>query len=131
MALNFLRENPLGSLVDRPVTAPAQKQPVHKISKVNFFLLLVANLTLWIYVSGFYLEINPTSTRESMQEFAKRRGLMVTGIVCNSKMQAAIISDEIYNIGDTVKGYTVVDINKQGVEFKKGKKKIFKQVASL
>ena len=131
MALNCLRENPLGSLLDRPVTASAHKQPVHKISKVKFFLLLAANFTLWICVSGFYLEINPASIRESMHEFARRRGLVVTGVVCNSKMQSAIISDEIYSIGDTVKGYIVVDINKQGVEFKKGKKKIFKQVASL
>ena len=131
MALNFLRENPLASLQDRPVEAPARKQSVHKIPKLKFFLLLAAKLTLWICVSGFYLEINPASIRESMHEFNRRRGLVVTGVVCNSKMQSAIISDEICNIGDTVKGYTIVNINKQGVEFKKGKKKIFKEIAPL
>ena len=66
-----------------------------------------------------------------MHEFSRRRGLVVTGVVCNAKMQAAIISDEIHKVGDTIKGYTIVDINKGGVEFKKGKKKIFKEVASL
>lgn len=131
MSLNYLKENSVGALLDKSAGLSQAKSPAKKFSKKKFFILLAANLTLWLFVSGFYLDISPASIRESIREFARRRGLVVTGVVCNSKMQAAIISDEIHNVGDTIKGYTIVAIYKQGVEFKKGKKKIFKEVASL
>jgi len=131
MTLSFLRENQFGSWQDKPAKVPGPKQRAGKLPKVKFFVLLAANLMLWLCVSGFYLEVSPASVKESVHEFSRRRGLVVTGVVCNAKMQSAIISDEIHNIGDNVKGYTIVNINKQGVEFKKGQKKIFKKIASL
>ncbi len=127
MTLKYLREYSLGSQSSTSNSAKRKKP----LSKKKFFILLAINLALWLCVSGFYLEINPGSIKESWHEFSKRKGLLVTGVVCNSKMQAAIISEEVYKVGDTVKGYTVIEINKEGVEFKKGKKQVFKKVTSV
>ncbi|MBL7216011.1 MAG: hypothetical protein ISS71_10070 [Phycisphaerae bacterium] len=130
MSLNYFKEYSLGSVSEK-VTPQGHNNLHPKMSKPKFFVLLTSNVLLWLFVSGFYLEINPASMRESIHEFSKRRGLVVTGVVCNSKMQAAIISDEIYSIGDSVKGYTITNINREGVELKKGKKKVFKKITSL
>ncbi len=127
MALKYLKERPFDSCIETSA-ATSRKKP---FSKKKFLVLFGVNLALWLTVSGFYLEISPSSVRESFHEFSKRRGLVVSGVVCNSKMQAAIISDNVYEIGDEVKGYTIIDINKDGVEFKKGKKQVSKKVTSL
>ena len=127
MALNYLRERTFDFNHETSAVSSCKKPR----SKKKFFVLLAMNLTLWLSVSGFYLEISPASIRESWHDFSKRRGLIVSGVVCNSKMQAAIISDEIYEIGDMVKGYKITNINKEGVELKKGRKQVFKKVTSL
>ncbi|MBC8378789.1 MAG: hypothetical protein H8E62_06410 [Planctomycetes bacterium] len=127
MALNYLKEGTFDFDHETP-TASFRKKP---LSKKKFLVLLVMNLTLWLSVSGFYLEISPASMKESLHEFSKRRGVVVSGVVCNSKMQAAIISDEIYEVGDMVKGYRIINIKNDGVELKKGRKQVFKKVVSL
>lgn len=131
MALNFHKEDPLLSLLETTARGPHKKPGTNKLSRPKFFILLTCNLLLWLFVSGFYLNVTPSTIRESFRECSKRRGLVVTGVVCNKKMQAAIISDKIYEVGDEVKGYTIIEINKEGVEFKKGEKKIFKKISSL
>ena len=130
MALNYLKEQPLGSLSDKAGRSSRRKSRPKKMSKPKFFILLVSNLMLWLFVSGSYLNITPDSISRSLKEYTKPRGLVVTGVIYNSKMQAAIISDQIYYVGDAVKGFTITEINPDGVEFKKGEKKLFKEVTS-
>ena len=131
MALNFYKEDSLISLMETAAQRPHKKTGANKLSKPKFFILLTCNLLLWLFVSGFYLNVTPATIRESFREYSKRRGLVVTGVVCNKEMQAAIISDKIYEVGDEVKGYTIVEINKEGVEFRKGERKIFRKISSL
>lgn len=131
MALDFIRDNPLSMLLETADSGSKKKTTVRKLSKKKFFVLMVLNLAVWLSVLSYYLEFGPATVKESMREFSRRRGLNVTGVVCNSKMQAAIISDEICNVGDTIKGFTITRINRDGVEFKKGRKTFFKEVASF
>ena len=48
------------------------------------------------------------------------RGCAMNSLICTRIM-----------VGDEVKGYTIVEINNEGVEFKKGEKKIFRKISSL
>jgi hypothetical protein len=38
--------------------------------------------------------------------------------------------DQFYEVGDTVKGFTITGISQSGVEFRKNKKAVFKEVTS-
>ena len=89
------------------------------------------NLMIWLCVSGFYTGTSLASVSESVQDLFRGRELVITGVVCNSKMQAAIISDEICKVGDTVQGYTVIAISKYCVELKKGEKLVSKRMVLL
>jgi len=128
MSLSFLRENPLSDTLVKPDRKT--KSPPRKISKKKFCLLLAGNLIVWLCVSGFYLDITPATIKHTMRQVSKQRSIIVNGIVCNSKMQAAIIADDVYEVGDTIKGYTIVNISRHGVEFVKGEKRFVKQVTS-
>lgn len=132
MTLNYLKEDSLSSRLET-VTAPVHQKSRRKFSKLKFFTLLVLNLFVWVFIGSFYLdcEITPTTIKQTFREYTKGRGLVVTGVVCNSKMQAAIISNEIYYVGDAVKGFTITAITQNGVEFRRGQKKLFKKVTSL
>ena len=47
-------------------------------------------------------------------------------------MQAAIIADDVYYyVGDAAKGFTITEINKNGVELRRGPGKMFKMVSPM
>jgi hypothetical protein len=54
--------------------------------------------------------------------------LGVSGIVYNETSPSAIISNQVYGIGDVVDGYTISRITRTEVEFQKGDKIILRQV---
>ena len=73
-----------------------QETASKKMSKPKFFVLFGLQPSVVVVCVRILSGYTPASIKQSFREYAKRRGLVVTGVVCNSKMQAAIISDEIY-----------------------------------
>ena len=73
----------------------------------------------------------PSQDKANVWRLFKETGLVITG-VCNSRMQAAIIADDVYYyVGDAAKGFTITEINKNGVELRRGPGKMFKMVSPM
>lgn len=131
MGLDYLKKETRNSSEVTTAAQRRKKTRVNRISKPKFFTLLTANLLLWLFVSGACPDITLSSIGQSFRTCLKKRNLAVTGVICDSKTQSAIIADEIYNVGDTVRGFTITAIDQNGVEFKKDGKMIYKEVTSL
>ncbi len=131
MVLAYQKEHILAcDAVSACRSADGKTRP-EKLSKPKIAALVVLNMAVWAIALGFYLEITPVSIQKSVSAYMKRRNLVVSGVVCNSKVQAAIIADSIYGVGDTVRGFTIIEITPQGVELFKDGQTTFKQVAPL
>ena len=126
MALEYLRQNPLNEYMDE---APAGKQhrPKKKISKKKFSALLFGNLAVWVVFLISILDINVLSMDAvSMPHITAN--LDIKGIVYCETSPSVIISKDVYSVGDEVDGYTITNITRTEVEFKKGDKIVIRQV---
>ena len=54
---------------------------------------------------------------EERPRYTKMPTLKIEGMVWNSPRPQAIINGEIFNIGESIKGATIIEINREGVVF--------------
>jgi hypothetical protein len=83
--------------------------------KVKFLLLLVVNVVVWIVVYNIWAG----EAQIPLWEFLTTNRGMVTGIMYNQENPCAIVQGEVVHEGDTVRGYKVVKIRREEVEFEK------------
>ncbi|MHC4291045.1 MAG: hypothetical protein ACYSTR_02370 [Planctomycetota bacterium] len=105
---------------------PTRKRSGWKFSKGRFSALLSGNLIVWVifFVSVFGIDV--FSMGKIPIQIPQKLG--VSGIVYNETSPSAIISNQVYGIGDVVDGYTISRITRTEVEFQKGDKIILRQV---
>ncbi len=93
--------------------------------KAKCLLLLAANVVIWIVVYNIWageVQIPP------VWEFLTANRGMVTGIMYNQENPCAIVYGEVVHEGDTIRGYKVVEIHREEVEFKKDGETFAKRV---
>jgi hypothetical protein len=127
MALNYLRQNLMSGFDNDAVSDPAPKQSGWKFSKGKLSVLLGGNLIVWVIflVSVFDLDVF-SMNRISVPHISQK--LSISGILYNEKTPTAIISNQVYGVGDVVDGYTITRITRTEVEFQKDDKIIIRQV---
>jgi type II secretory pathway component PulC len=102
------------------------KQSKKKLSKGKLSLLLSGNLIVWMIFAVSFLDIKVFSMNTiSLPKIPQK--LAVSGIVYNEKSPSAIISKQVYGVGDVVDGYTISRITRTEVEFEKNGKKLIRQ----
>ena len=127
MALAYLRQNSMsgpdcGATSDSTGKRSAKK----KLPKGKFSLLLSGNLIVWVIFAVSFLDIKVFSMNTiSLPKIPQK--LAVSGIVYNEKSPSAIISKQVYGVGDIVDGYTISRITRTEVEFEKNGKKLIRQ----
>lgn len=94
----------------------------HKI--VKCLLLLAANLVIWIVVYNVWAG----EARIPIWEFLTANRGMVTGIMYNQENPCAIVYGEVVHEGDTIRGYKVVEIRREEIEFEKDGENLIEQV---
>lgn len=117
MALDYLRQSAVNDL-DYTVAKPKavkSKRSFWKIKKSRFFMLFGSNLIVWAVFATVFFDVNVFS----MDIAHLPNKLQVTGIVYNENMPTAIISNQVYEIGEVVDGYTITDISRTEVQFEK------------
>ncbi|MHC4159403.1 MAG: hypothetical protein ACYSSO_10040 [Planctomycetota bacterium] len=92
--------------------------------KVKCLLLLAANLVIWIVVYSVWAG----EARIPIWEFLTANRGMVTGIMYNQENPCAIVYGEVVHEGDTIRGYKVVEIHREEVEFEKDGESLTKRV---
>ena len=124
MTLAFLRQDSMPSVDSSDSTGKRSKK--NKLSKGKFSLLLSGNLIVWMIVAVSFLDIKVFSMNTiSLPKIPQK--LAVSGIVYNEKSPSAIISKQVYGVGDVVDGYTISRITQTEVEFEKNGKKLIRQ----
>ena len=97
-----------------------------KLPKGKLSLLLSGNLIVWMIFAVSFLDIKVFSMNTiSLPKIPQK--LAVSGIVYNEKSPSAIISKQVYGVGDIVDGYTISRITQTEVEFEKNGKKLIRQ----
>ena len=126
MALAYLRQN-LMSSPDSEVTVESagERSVKKKLPKGKFSLLLSSNLIVWVIFAVSMMDIKVFSMNQIPISLPQK--LAVSGIVYNEKSPSAIISKQVYGIGDVVDGYTISRITRTEVEFEKNGKKLLRQ----
>ena len=123
MTLAFLRQDSMPS-VDSSDSMGRQSKK--KLSKGKLSLLLSGNLIVWMIFAVSFLDIKVFSMNTlSLPKIPQK--LAVSGIVYNEKSPSAIISKQVYGVGDVVDGYTISRITRTEVEFEKNGKKLIRQ----
>jgi hypothetical protein len=123
MTLAFLRQDSMPSVGSSDSTG---KQSKKKLSKGKLSLLLSGNLIVWMIFAVSFLDIKVFSMNTiSLPKIPQK--LAVSGIVYNEKSPSAIISKQVYGVGDVVDGYTISRITQTEVEFEKNGKKLIRQ----
>ncbi|MEN8126395.1 MAG: hypothetical protein ABFR90_01175 [Planctomycetota bacterium] len=128
MPLAYLRQNPIPGFGGDAATESAGKRSgKKKLSKSKLSLLLGSNLIVWVIFAVSIMDIKVFSMHgASMPRLPQK--LAVSGIVYNETSPSAIISKQVYDVGDVVDGYTINRITRTEVEFQKGEEKILRQV---
>ena len=96
-----------------------------KLPKGKFSLLLSGNVIIWVIFAVSVMDIKVFSMDQIPLSLPQK--LAVSGIVYNEKTPSAIISKQVYGIGDIVDGYTIIRITRTDVEFEKNGKKLIRQ----
>jgi hypothetical protein len=96
-------------------TVQQEERASHPYKKVKCLLLLAANLAIWIVVYNVWAG----EARIPIWEFLTANRGMVTGIMYNQENPCAIVYGEVVHEGDTIRGYKVVEIRREEVEFEK------------
>jgi hypothetical protein len=123
MTLAFLRQDSMPSVDSSDSMG---KQSKKKLSKGKLSLLLSGNLVVWMIFAVSFLDIKVFSMNSiSLPKIPQK--LAVSGIVYNEKSPSAIISKQVYGVGDVVDGYTISRITQTEVEFEKNGKKLIRQ----
>jgi type II secretory pathway component PulC len=127
MALAYLRQNSMsgpdcGATSDSTGKRSAKK----KLPKGKFSLLLSGNLIVWVIFAVSLMDIKVFSMSAIPLPKIPQK-LAVSGIVYNEKSPSAIISKQVYGVGDVVDGYTISRITRTEVEFEKNGKKLIRQ----
>ena len=126
MALAYLRHNSISGLDSGTTTEPAEKRSVKKkVPKGKFSLLLSSNVIVWVIFAVSMMDIKVFSMNQIPISLPQK--LAVNGIVYNEKTPSAIISKQVYGVGDVVDGYTISRITRTEVEFEKNGKKLIRQ----
>jgi hypothetical protein len=126
MALDYLRQNLMSGMDEDAGSKPTAKRSRWKFSKGKFSLLLSGNLIVWVIFIVSFLDINVFSMNTiSLPKIPQK--LAVSGIVYNEKSPSAIISKQVYSVGDVVDGYTISRITRTEVEFEKNGKKLIRK----
>jgi hypothetical protein len=130
MALEYLRQTVTNGLDDAmsPASKPLKpKRSFWKFPKGKFSVLLGGNLIVWVVFAVSIIDVNVFSMDSiSLPKIPQK--LAVSGIVYSETSPSAIISNQVYGIGDVVEGYTISRITPTEVEFQKDGKKILRQV---
>ena len=124
MTLAFLRQDSMPSVgTSDPMGRRSKKK---KLSKGKLSVLLSGNLIVWMIFAVSFLDIKVFSMNTiSLPKIPQK--LAVSGIVYNEKSPSAIISKQVYGVGDVVDGYTISRITRTEVEFEKNGKKLIRQ----
>jgi len=126
MALTYLRHSTVSAMDDAITSAPRPKEPERKFRKSKFSLLLSSNVIVWAIFAVSLMDIKGFSMNHIPIPHVAQK-LAVSGIVYNEKSPSAIISKQVYGIGDVVDGYTISRITRTEVEFEKNGKKLIRQ----
>ncbi len=108
-------------------TGPAVRQEERASrpnKKVKFLLLLAVNVVVWIVVYNIWAG----EAQIPLWEFLTANRGMVTGIMYNQENPCAIVYGEVVHEGDTIRGYKVVEIRREEVEFEKDGETLAKRV---
>ncbi|MHC5121295.1 MAG: hypothetical protein ACYSO7_07290 [Planctomycetota bacterium] len=115
MTLAFLRQDSMPGVDSSDSMGKRSKK---KLSKGKLSLLLSGNLVVWMIFAVSFLDIKVFSMNSiSLPKIPQK--LAVSGIVYNEKSPSAIISKQVYGVGDVVDGYTISRITQTEVEFEK------------
>ena len=124
MTLAFLRQDSMPSMDSSDSTGKQSKK--RKLSKGKLSVLLSGNLIVWIIFAVSFLDIKVFSMNTiSLPKIPQK--LAVSGIVYNEKSPSAIISQQVYGVGDIVDGYIISRITRTQVEFEKNGEKLVRQ----
>ena len=124
MTLAFLRQDSMPSVDSSDSMGKQSKKK--KLPKGKLSLLLSGNLIVWVIFAVSFLDIKVFSMNTiSLPKIPQK--LAVSGIVYNEKSPSAIISKQVYGVGDVVDGYTISRITQTEVEFEKNGKKLVRQ----
>lgn len=127
MSLEYLRQNAISGLDDIELPAAKPKRPPRKFFVKKFAVLLSGNLIVWSFFLVSVLDIDVHSmTGISVPHIPHK--LAVTGIIYNDQKPTAIISNQVYTIGDIVDGYIIQDITRTEVQFEKDGKVVTRQM---
>lgn len=126
MALDYLRKNPIDSLDFGADAEPHGTRCRRKFCKKKFSLLLSTNLIVWVIFAVSILDINVFSMNAITLPKIPQK-LSVSGILYHETSPSALISNEVYRVGDVVEGYTIVRISRTEVEFQKDGKTLIRQ----
>lgn len=103
-----------------------QQSVKKKLPKGKFSLLLSGNLIVWVIFAISFMDIKVFSMDTvSLPKIPQK--LAVSGIVYSKTSPSAIISKQVYGVGDIVDGYTINRITRTEVEFEKNGKKLIRQ----
>ncbi|MHC5159566.1 MAG: hypothetical protein ACYSN8_06000 [Planctomycetota bacterium] len=123
MTLAFLRQDSMPGVDSSDSMGKRSKK---KLSKGKLSLLLSGNLVVWMIFAVSFLDIKVFSMNSiSLPKIPQK--LAVSGILYNEKSPSAIISKQVYGVGDVVDGYTISRITQTEVEFEKNGKKLIRQ----
>ena len=127
MALAYLRQNSMSGF-DSGTTSDStgKRSAKKKLPKGKFSLLLSGNLIVWMIFAVSLMDIKVYSMNAIPLPKIPQK-LAVSGIVYNEKSPSAIISKQVYGVGDVVGGYTISRITRTEVEFEKNGKKLIRQ----
>ena len=126
MALAFLRQNSMSGPDCGTTAEPVGERSVKKkLPKGKFSLLLSSNVIVWVIFAVSMMDIKVFSMDQIPIPLPQK--LAVSGIVYNEKTPSAIISKQVYGVGDVVDGYTIIRITRTDVEFEKNGKKLIRQ----
>ncbi|MFZ9011481.1 MAG: hypothetical protein ACO21J_06435 [Anaerohalosphaeraceae bacterium] len=124
MTLAFLRQDSMPSVDSSDSTGKRSKKK--KLSKGKLSVLLSGNLIVWMIFAVSFLDIKVFSMNTiSLPKIPQK--LAVSGIVYNEKSPSAIISKQVYGVGDSVDGYIISRITRTQVEFEKNGEKLVRQ----
>ncbi|MHC5123758.1 MAG: hypothetical protein ACYSOR_06100 [Planctomycetota bacterium] len=124
MTLAFLRQDSMPSVDSSDSTGKRSKKK--KLSKGKLSVLLSGNLIVWMIFAVSFLDIKVFSMNTiSLPKIPQK--LAVSGIVYNEKSPSAIISKQVYGVGDIVDGYIISRITRTQVEFEKNGEKLVRQ----
>ncbi len=124
MALAYLRHNSISGL--NSGDSAGKRSVKKKLPKGKFSLLLSSSVIVWVIFAVSVMDIKVFSMNQIPIPRIPQK-LAVSGIVYNENTPSAIISKQVYGVGDVVDGYTIIRITRTDVEFEKNGKKLIRQ----